>query len=153
MNAEISLVTRYMFLSLLWLKDLCYIADIMASLTRNLRLLGETTCTRMNLSEATITCARLRQMRPFSVGTILKDEEKYPSLPQAKHFPIKKDTMLPPGSFAGKVLLLPSTSFDWTFLKVVLVTGGGTGLGKGMSMKFSSLGAKVLSSRTHGHES
>ena len=32
--------------------------------------------------------------------------------------------------------------------KVVLVTGGGTGLGKGMSMKFSSLGAKV-----HEHES
>merc|ERR1719435_67620 len=27
--------------------------------------------------------------------------------------------------------------------KVVLVTGGGTGLGKGMSLKFSSLGAKV----------
>jgi NAD(P)-dependent dehydrogenase (short-subunit alcohol dehydrogenase family) len=26
---------------------------------------------------------------------------------------------------------------------VVLVTGGGTGLGKGMSLKFSQLGAKV----------
>jgi len=98
----------------------------MASLARNLRLLGETS-SRMNCSEATITCAR-HQIRPFSVGAALKDEEKYPSLPQAKHFPIKKDTMLPPGSFADKV---------------VLVTGGGTGLGKGMSMKFASLGAKV----------
>merc|ERR1711962_800655 len=57
-----------------------------------------------------------------------KEGEKYPPLPQAKHFPAKKDTMLPPGTFAGKV---------------VLVTGGGTGLGKGMSMKFSKLGAKV----------
>ena len=28
--------------------------------------------------------------------------------------------------------------------KVVLVTGGGTGLGKGMSLKFSQLGAKVI---------
>ena len=36
--------------------------------------------------------------------------------------------MLPPGSYDGKV---------------VLVTGGGTGLGKGMVHKFSQLGAKV----------
>merc|ERR1719147_541259 len=74
-----------------------------------------------------MTCAR-HQMRPFSVSPALKDEEKYPSLPQAKYFPIKRETMLPPGSFAGKV---------------VLVTGGGTGLGKGMTTKFAQLGAKV----------
>jgi len=36
--------------------------------------------------------------------------------------------MLPPGTYKDKV---------------VLVTGGGTGLGKGMSLKFSQLGAKV----------
>ena len=78
----------------------------MASLARNVRLLGETS-SRMNLSEATITSCARHQIRPFSVGAVLKDEEKYPSLPQAKHFPIKKDTMLPPGSFAGKVLLIP----------------------------------------------
>ena len=47
---------------------------------------------------------------------------------QARHFPIRTDTMLPAGSYAGKV---------------VLVTGGGTGLGKGMATKFSQLGAKV----------
>jgi len=52
----------------------------------------------------------------------------YKPRPQAKHFPARKDTMLPPDSYKDKV---------------VLVTGGGTGLGKGMSHKFSQLGAKV----------
>lgn len=50
------------------------------------------------------------------------------SRPQARHFKARTDTMLPKGSYEGKV---------------VLVTGGGTGLGKGMSRKFSELGAKV----------
>ncbi len=48
--------------------------------------------------------------------------------PQADFFPAKKDVMLPPGTFNGKV---------------VLVTGGGTGLGKAMVTKFSQLGASV----------
>jgi len=58
----------------------------------------------------------------------LRASDNYAPKPQAKFFPVKKDTMLPPGSYAGKV---------------VLITGGGTGLGKGMSHKFSQLGAKV----------
>ena len=50
-------------------------------------------------------------------------------LPQASHFPATKQTMLPPGSFQDRV---------------VFITGGGTGLGKGMATKFSELGAKVV---------
>ena len=50
-------------------------------------------------------------------------------LPQASKFPIKRGTMLPKGSFDKKV---------------VFITGGGTGLGKGMALKFSELGANVV---------
>merc|ERR1719454_698434 len=49
--------------------------------------------------------------------------------PQAKHFPVVKNTALPAGSFDGKV---------------AFITGGGTGLGKGMSKKFAELGATVV---------
>ena len=66
--------------------------------------------------------------RQISSSRFYCASESYPPGPQARHFPIKTDTMLPPGSFKDKV---------------VLVTGGGTGLGKGMSTKFSELGAKV----------
>ncbi len=50
------------------------------------------------------------------------------ALPHSKFFPTRSDTMLPAGSYSGKV---------------VFITGGGTGLGKGMALKFSQLGAKV----------
>ena len=43
-------------------------------------------------------------------------------------FTALKETMLPPGSFQGKI---------------AFVTGGGTGLGKGMVAKLSELGASV----------
>jgi len=47
---------------------------------------------------------------------------------QAKYFPVKKTPMLPIGTFAGKT---------------ALITGGGTGLGKGMALMLSTLGASV----------
>jgi len=53
----------------------------------------------------------------------------YDRLPQASKFPTQKATMMPPGSYNGKV---------------VFISGGGTGLGKGMATMFSQLGAKVV---------
>ena len=55
--------------------------------------------------------------------------EKNFEIKKAKHFPIVKNTALPAGSFDGKV---------------AFITGGGTGLGKGMSKKFAELGATVV---------
>lgn len=48
--------------------------------------------------------------------------------PQAKYFPVKKNAMLPPGTFSGKT---------------ALITGGGTGLGKAMALMLGTLGASV----------
>jgi len=48
--------------------------------------------------------------------------------PQAKHFPAMQTPMLPNGALEGRT---------------VLITGGGTGLGKGMAQMFSHLGANV----------
>ena len=52
----------------------------------------------------------------------------YSTIENAGGFAAMKNTMLPPGSFKGKV---------------AFVTGGGTGLGKGMVAKLSELGASV----------
>lgn len=66
-------------------------------------------------------------LRNFSVSSLSRNE-KFPPRPQAKFFPARTETMLPPETYKDRV---------------VLVTGGGTGLGKGMATKFSELGAKV----------
>merc|ERR1719189_2558503 len=50
-------------------------------------------------------------------------------MPQATYFPATKNTMLPKDTYKGKV---------------VFISGGGTGLGKGMATKFSDLGATVV---------
>ncbi|BFZ19821.1 hypothetical protein BsWGS_22860 [Bradybaena similaris] len=47
----------------------------------------------------------------------------------AKYFPAKKTPMLPPGTFNGKL---------------AFITGGATGLGKGLALNLSQLGAKVV---------
>lgn len=56
--------------------------------------------------------------------------------PQAKYFPVKKNPMLPVGTFSGKT---------------ALITGGGTGLGKAMALMLGTLGASVaiLGRRLH----
>ena len=66
--------------------------------------------------------------RQISTSRFYRASDSYPPGPQAKHFPIKTNPMLPQATYKDKV---------------VLVTGGGTGLGKGMSTMFSALGAKV----------
>ena len=108
--------------------------------------------------------ARVAGARALSTSLGARAEDKYPPLEHAKHFPVRTDTMLPPGAFSDRVrdlsptiwyihLKLPLVHFSpviyltthlTTHLpQVVLVTGGGTGLGKGMALKFSHLGAKV----------
>lgn len=67
---------------------------------------------------------RLRTLHT-SAGSQAKEGEG----PQAKHFPVVKTPMLPKDSFKGK------TAF---------ITGGGTGLGKGMATMLSALGANVV---------
>ena len=47
----------------------------------------------------------------------------------ASHFPALKTPMLPPGTFEGKV---------------AFVTGGGTGLGRGIVECLSALGSRVV---------
>ncbi|XP_061117897.1 2,4-dienoyl-CoA reductase [(3E)-enoyl-CoA-producing], mitochondrial-like isoform X2 [Conger conger] len=51
------------------------------------------------------------------------------NLPQARFFPPNEGVMLPPGLFKNKV---------------AFITGGGTGLGKGMTTTLSTLGAKCF---------
>jgi 2,4-dienoyl-CoA reductase len=79
------------------------------------------------LSSKINAIARLSQihLRPISTMGPRKQKE----LPQAALFPKKKNTMLPKDTYEGRV---------------VFITGGGTGLGKGMAQKFSQLGANVV---------
>ncbi|XP_049638081.1 2,4-dienoyl-CoA reductase [(3E)-enoyl-CoA-producing], mitochondrial [Suncus etruscus] len=73
----------------------------------------------------------LRLQRFFSHGTQILHQSI--DAPRAKFFPPLLKAMLPPNSFQGKV---------------AFITGGGTGLGKGMTTVLSSLGAQcVIASR------
>lgn len=63
--------------------------------------------------------------------------QKSPSAPQAGFFPPSEGVMLPAGTFQNKV---------------AFITGGGTGLGKGMTTALSALGAQcVIASRSVMH--
>ena len=66
----------------------------------------------------------------FGTSQLLR---RYFSKPTSELFPPVKSRLLPNGAFEGKV---------------AFITGGGTGLGKGMALMMSELGAKVaISSR------
>merc|ERR1712080_293800 len=74
-----------------------------------------------------VKTSRLSGRRSFSSSPISLSQTYNPR-PHSKHFPIRRETFLPAGTYKDRV---------------VLVTGGGTGLGKGMTRKFAELGAKV----------
>ncbi|KAL5022348.1 hypothetical protein ScPMuIL_001503 [Solemya velum] len=82
----------------------------------------------------TRSCLELRPVVFSMIGRqFSKSTEICASRPHAKYFPANGTTMLPPETFAGK------TAF---------ITGGGTGLGKGMATILSRLGAQtVITSR------
>ena len=61
--------------------------------------------------------------------SIMPYKNREHDLPQASFFPAKTNTMLPPDTYKDRT---------------VFITGGGTGLGKGMATKFSELGANVV---------
>lgn len=73
---------------------------------------------------------RLQHGRSLHVSSIrLSSDDSTPQGPQACFFPAMKTPMLPPGTFKDR------TAF---------ITGGGTGLGRGMAQMLSSLGADVV---------
>ncbi|XP_040210540.1 2,4-dienoyl-CoA reductase [(3E)-enoyl-CoA-producing], mitochondrial [Rana temporaria] len=75
---------------------------------------------------------RTAGLRAFSCGTPALSSDNMDA-PQASFFPVQPNVMLPPNTFKGKV---------------AFITGGGTGLGRGMTTALSRLGAEcVISSR------
>ncbi|KAK8753334.1 hypothetical protein OTU49_003953 [Cherax quadricarinatus] len=74
-----------------------------------------------------ITPSPARHLQAVHTSAFIQDKPN--EGPQAKYFPALKTPMLPKDTFKGKT---------------VFITGGGTGLGKGMAMMLSSLGANVV---------
>lgn len=74
------------------------------------------------------------QTRLFGNGTAALWQSSEKTAPQSRFFPVCEQPMLLPGTFKNKV---------------AFITGGGTGLGKGMTTTLSSLGAEcVIASRS-----
>jgi len=77
-----------------------------------------------------LLCTKKVSFQGFrSLSTTFSMSQEHKNMPQASYFPIMKTTMLPKDTYKGKI---------------VFISGGGTGLGKGMATKFSDLGATVV---------
>ena len=84
----------------------------------------------ISMSHLRNTLNRTRKLQNLKeISTSLAMTQEHKNMPQAKFFPAAQQTMLPKETFKSKV---------------VFISGGGSGLGKGMATKFSDLGATVV---------
>ncbi|KAK3765144.1 hypothetical protein RRG08_027783 [Elysia crispata] len=80
-------------------------------------------CSSLRKLSSAITQQCSYHQRQLSYGRYLLAQD------QARFFPAKTSPMLPPGTFDGKI---------------AFITGGATGLGKGLALNLSQLGATVI---------
>ncbi|XP_023933675.1 2,4-dienoyl-CoA reductase, mitochondrial isoform X2 [Lingula anatina] len=83
----------------------------------------------MPCTSYTLSAKNGKPFKPHTVSRAFSISHTYQSDDRTQHFQPQSAPMLPAGAFSGKV---------------AIVTGGGTGLGKGMAARLSELGAQVV---------